>query len=225
MNNSSIIQLKNIHKSYETRFQSVPVLHDINVNFIAGQSVALLGASGSGKSTLMNILGLLDLPSSGQYFLKGVDVAQKSMGECAQIRNQVIGFVFQRFNLLPYLTACENVALPLSYRGVSRRVRMEKAAHILERLGLHDRLGHFPAELSGGQCQRVAIARALVTDPDIILADEPTGNLDSVSGGQALEIFVGLAKQGKTLITVTHDHNVARHMERVITVKDGRLLG
>jgi putative ABC transport system ATP-binding protein len=188
-----------------------------------GEYVAILGPSGSGKSTLMNILGCLDTPSSGTYALNGKEVSQLKRNELAKIRNQQIGFIFQRFNLLEYATAQENVVLPLIYRGVAQLERNRLAADYLGRVGLSDRLHHKPNELSGGQCQRVAIARALVNNPNLILADEPTGNLDSRSGEQIIHLFEECVTQGKTIIIVTHDVALAKRASRIIKILDGRV--
>jgi putative ABC transport system ATP-binding protein len=185
--------------------------------------VAILGPSGSGKSTLLNIIGCLDRPTAGQYFLEGTSVAELGDDDLARLRSRTIGFVFQNYNLLPRTSALENVAAPLLYQGVGRRERHARAAATLERLGLGDRLRHEPSELSGGQQQRVALARALVTDPAVLLADEPTGNLDSASGAEVIGLLRELHGAGRTLVLVTHDPDVAAHADRLVQVRDGRI--
>ena len=202
---------------------TVNALSDINLQVKYGEYIAILGPSGSGKSTLMNVLGCLDKPSSGKYFLDNRDVSDLSRNELATVRNQKIGFIFQSFNLLDYCSALENVALPLVYRGVSRADRLARAREILEQVGLGDRVGHKPNELSGGQKQRVAVARALVSEPEVILADEPTGNLDSKSGEDVMNLFSKLSDSGKTIIVVTHDQKLAKRMRRVIEISDGKV--
>jgi putative ABC transport system ATP-binding protein len=202
----------------------VPALRGVDLDVRAGEYVAIMGPSGSGKSTLMHILGCLDRPSSGEYRLDGKDVSRLGGRELARVRNRKVGFVFQTFNLMPRLTVDENVALPLKYRGgLSRKERRAIARRLLDRLGLTDRVGHRPDELSGGQCQRVAIARALIGEPAILMADEPTGNLDSKAGRDVLATFDELHGAGHTILLVTHDPNVAAHAERVIEVSDGRV--
>lgn len=201
--------------------QEIPVLKGISLDIVKNEYVALMGPSGSGKSTLMNILGCLDTPTAGQYILNGQDVSKMDDNALAEVRGKEIGFVFQQFNLLPRLTALENVALPLVYAGISKKERNEKALHVLEMVNLTDRSHHKPNELSGGQCQRVAIARALVNDPAIILADEPTGNLDSKTSEEIMEIFGSIQQQGNTVILVTHEEDIANHAKRIIRLKDG----
>ena len=201
----AIIHLENIQKSYYMGKQELPVLKGISLNILKNEYVALMGPSGSGKSTLMNIIGCLDTASNGKYILNTQDVSQMEDNALAEVRNQEIGFVFQQFNLLPRLTALENVALPLVYAGMSKKLRNEKAKQVLEMESLTDRSHHKPNELSGGQCQRVAIARALVNDPSIILADEPTGNLDSKTSQEIMEIFGDIHSRGNTVILVTHE--------------------
>ncbi len=197
------------------------VLKNISLDINKNEYVALMGPSGSGKSTLMNILGCLDSPTSGQYILNEKDVSKTTDNELAEVRNKEIGFVFQQFNLLPRLTAAENVALPLVYNGTSKKKRTEQALEMLDRVGLADRSHHKPNELSGGQGQRVAIARALVNNPSIILADEPTGNLDSKTSAEIMEIFSKIQSEGNTIILVTHEEDIANHAHRVVRLRDG----
>jgi len=223
MNEKPLIKLENINKSYYLGNQPVPVLRDINLEMAAGEYNSILGPSGSGKSTLMHILGCLDTISSGHYYLSGRDISQLSVNDLAEIRNRQIGFVFQSFHLLAYASALDNVALPLVYRGMKPKERQDIALHWLTRVGLADRAQHRPNELSGGQRQRVAIARALVTNPDIILADEPTGNLDSHSGTEVIKLFENFVKEGKTIIMVTHDQHLAKRTQRIIRIHDGRI--
>lgn len=216
------ISLQGIGKSYQLAGQHLAILNDVSLSIARGESCGILGASGSGKSTLLNILGLLDLPDCGAYHFAGHDIFHATPDQLAAIRNQQIGFVFQSFNLLPRLSALDNVALPLGYRGVSRQESVARALHMLEQVGLAERAHHRPADLSGGQRQRVAIARALVGAPAVILADEPTGNLDSTNGRQVLGLLLSLNRaEGATLVLVTHDHELASHATRIITLKDG----
>ena len=217
----SIIHLEEIRKSYFMGRHELEVLKGITLNVNRNEYVALMGPSGSGKSTLMNIIGCLDTPSSGTYILNGHDVSEMSDNELAAIRNRQIGFVFQQFNLLPRLTALENVALPLVYAGMGKKQRTEKALRILEMVSLTDRATHRPNELSGGQSQRVAIARALVNDPAIILADEPTGNLDTRTSYEIMEIFGNIHRGGNTVMLVTHEEDIANHAHRIIRLRDG----
>lgn len=217
----SIIHLENILKSYFMGQHGIPVLKGINLDIFKNEYVALMGPSGSGKSTLMNILGCLDSPTAGQYFLNGKDVSKLTDNELAEVRNKNIGFVFQQFNLLPRLTAAENVALPLVYAGINKKVRLQRAKDVLEKVGLGDRSHHRPNELSGGQVQRVAIARALVNNPAIILADEPTGNLDSKTSREVMEIFAQIQDAGNTVILVTHEEEIADYAKRVVRLRDG----
>ncbi len=217
----SIIHLENICKSYFMGKQELQVLKGISLDINKSEYVALMGPSGSGKSTLMNIIGCLDTPSSGNYILNGRDVSKMIDNALAEVRNKEIGFVFQQFNLLPRLTALENVALPLVYAGMNKKQRNEKAKHVMEMVSLTDRSHHKPNELSGGQCQRVAIARALVNDPSIILADEPTGNLDTATSYEIMEIFGKIHDQGNTIILVTHETDIANCARRIVRLRDG----
>src|SRR6476469_1802874 len=217
----AIIHLDNIKKNYYLGKQVIEVLKGISFDILKNEYVALMGPSGSGKSTLMNILGCLDTPTSGTYILNGHDVSSMADNDLADVRNKEIGFVFQQFNLLPRLTAAENVALPLVYAGVPRKQRMEKALEVLSRVNLADRSHHKPNEMSGGQNQRVAIARALVNDPSIILADEPTGNLDSKTAHEIMEIFSKIHEGGNTVILVTHEVDIAEFAHRIVRLKDG----
>lgn len=219
-----LIQCENLGKQYQMGDDTIDALSAINLQVNHGELVAVLGPSGSGKSTLMNMLGCLDSPSSGRYILQGRDVSQLSRNTLADIRNRQIGFVFQSFNLITHASAIDNVALPLVYRGESLEVRRDKAAKLLTQLGLGQRLYHAPGELSGGQRQRVAIARALVTEPNLILADEPTGNLDSRTSREILDLFLALSEAGRTIMVVTHDEHLAQKLQRVIRIEDGRLL-
>lgn len=218
-----IIHLDSIHKSYFMGKQELEVLRGISLEIQKNEYVALMGPSGSGKSTLMNILGCLDTTTSGKYILNNHDVSKMEDDELAGIRNKEIGFVFQQFNLLPRLTALENVALPLVYAGMSKKTRHKKAEEVMEMVSLTDRSHHKPNELSGGQCQRVAIARALVNDPAIILADEPTGNLDSVTSQEIMEIFGDIHQRGNTVILVTHEEDIANYAKRVVRLRDGMI--
>ena len=216
-----IIHIEEIKKSYFMGNQELQVLKGISLDIFKNEYVALMGPSGSGKSTLMNIIGCLDSPSGGTYVLNGKDVSGMADDDLAKVRNEEIGFVFQQFNLLPRLTAAENVALPLVYAGYSKKDRLEKAMAMLERVSLADRSHHKPNELSGGQCQRVAIARALVNDPSIILADEPTGNLDSKTSIEIMDIFSSIQAAGNTVVLVTHEEDIAGFAKRVIRLRDG----
>lgn len=218
---NAIIQLENIQKTYYMGKQSVPVLKGITIDILKEDYVALMGPSGSGKSTLMNILGCLDSPTGGRYILNNKDVSKMIDNDLATVRGEEIGFVFQQFNLLPRLSAAENVALPLVYAGVSKKERMERALHVLDRVNLADRSHHRPNELSGGQCQRVAIARALVNNPSLILADEPTGNLDSKTSVEIMDIFSAIQAQGNTVVLVTHEEDIANYAHRIIRLRDG----
>jgi putative ABC transport system ATP-binding protein len=216
-----IIHLENLKKNYYLGKQVIEVLKGLSLDIFKNEYVALMGPSGSGKSTLMNILGCLDTPTSGTYILNGKDVSSTTDNELAEVRNKEIGFVFQQFNLLPRLSAAENVALPLVYAGVPRKQRMQKALQVLEKVNLADRSHHRPNELSGGQNQRVAIARALVNDPAIILADEPTGNLDSKTSYEIMDIFGKIHEGGNTVILVTHEEDIANFAHRIVRLRDG----
>ena len=217
----AIIHLDNIRKSYFMGKQELQVLKHISLNIQRNEYVALMGPSGSGKSTLMNILGCLDTPTGGDYYLNGHQVSKMLDNDLAEIRNKEIGFVFQQFNLLPRLSAVENVALPLIYSGVPKKQRMEKAMAVLEQVDLADRSHHRPNELSGGQCQRVAIARALVNNPSLVLADEPTGNLDSKTSYEIMNIFGRIQEAGNTIVLVTHEEDIAHYAKRIIRLRDG----
>jgi putative ABC transport system ATP-binding protein len=220
---SAVIQLRGIEKSYFMAGQAIPVLKGIDLDINKNEYVALMGPSGSGKSTLMNILGCLDSPTAGVYDLNGQDVSKMTDDELAGVRNVEIGFVFQQFNLLPRLTAAENVALPLVYAGISKKERIDRAMVALEKVGLAERSHHKSNELSGGQIQRVAIARALVNNPSILLADEPTGNLDSKTSVEVMELFGKIHSGGNTVILVTHEEDIARYAHRVVRLKDGNI--
>lgn len=216
-----IISLEHISRVYNVGSEKIYALRDISLKIFKNEYVALMGPSGSGKSTLMNMLGCLDTPSSGEYVLNGLSVARMSDNELAEVRNKEIGFVFQTFNLLPRQTALENVMLPLVYAGIPKAERIKKAEHTLEQVGLKDRMHHRPNELSGGQRQRVAVARALVNDPAIILADEPTGNLDSKTSIEIMGLFETIHRNGNTIIVVTHEEDIAKYAHRIVRVKDG----
>tara|TARA_R110001592_G_scaffold325782_4_gene606270 strand:- start:179129 stop:179830 length:702 start_codon:yes stop_codon:yes gene_type:complete len=218
---SKVIEVKNIAREYKVGSQLVRALKDVSLNIDRGEYVALMGPSGSGKSTLMNTLGCLDTPTSGSYTLNGQEVEKLVDNELAEIRNKEIGFVFQTFNLMPRYTALENVALPLIYAGKSKAERNAKAEWALEQVGLQDRMDHKPNELSGGQRQRVAVARALVNDPSIILADEPTGNLDSKTSYEIMNLFQDIHDRGNTIILVTHEEDIANYAKRVVRLRDG----
>jgi putative ABC transport system ATP-binding protein len=217
----SIILLENIQKSYFMGSQGIPVLKGIDLEIFKNEYVALMGPSGSGKSTLMNILGCLDSPTAGTYVLNGKDVSKMADNDLAEVRNKDIGFVFQQFNLLPRLSAAENVALPLVYAGVAKKERLERAMEVLAKVGLAERSHHKPNEMSGGQIQRVAIARALINNPAIILADEPTGNLDSKTSVEVMDIFGKIQAAGNTVILVTHEEDIAAYAKRVVRLRDG----
>lgn len=216
-----ILRLEHIYKNYMQDKMEVPVLKDICFEVEKGEYVAIMGPSGSGKTTLMNLIGCLDTPTSGTHQLNGNDLVDYDDKKLSQIRNRSIGFVFQTFHLLPKQTARDNVALPLLYAGVSKKERMERAERALEKVGLGDRMDFKPTQLSGGQKQRVAIARAIVTEPDILLADEPTGALDSASGKQIMELFETLNREGMTVLMITHDAEIASHAKRMVLIRDG----
>ena len=219
----SLIELRDVRKTYELGSQTVHALDGVSLTIERGEYAALMGPSGSGKSTLMNVLGCLDVPTEGTYVLNDRMVRDLSDDELAAIRNREIGFVFQTFNLLPRLTALDNVALPLVYAGLGRSERRERARARLDDVGLGDRIDHRPNELSGGQRQRVAIARALVNDPSIVLADEPTGNLDSTTSYEIMDIFTAIHARGNTVVLVTHEEDIATYANRVIRLRDGRV--
>ena len=218
-----MLQVTNLVKVYQTDKIAVTALKGVSFNIETGSFVSIMGPSGSGKSTLMNILGCLDTPTEGQYFLDGVDVSRMTEKELARIRNIKIGFVFQAFNLLPRITCLRNVELPMIYAGVKEKERKRRAMEALEKVGLANRAHHLPSEISGGQRQRVAIARALVNNPSIIMADEPTGNLDSRSGEEIMGIFQELNREGVTIILVTHEPEIAKHTQRILYFRDGKL--
>jgi len=217
----SMILMRDIVKIYDTGSVMVKALKGVDLDLKSGEFVSIVGPSGSGKSTLMNIAGCLDVPTGGEYILDGEQVGSMEMNELAEIRNKKVGFVFQNFNLLPYATAFENVELPLIFGNVAPRQRRERVAMLLDRVGLGDRMEHKPAELSGGEMQRVAIARALANQPRLILADEPTGNLDSKSGREIINLFEELWKSGSTVLVITHDQTIAKRTNRVVLLKDG----
>lgn len=218
-----MIEMQNINRVYDTGRVKVHALRDVNLHIKEGELIAIMGPSGSGKSTLMNVIGCLDTPTSGRYSLDGKAVNDLDDNDLADIRNRKIGFVFQSFNLLPYASAFENVELPLIFVGMSTAKRKQRVTEMLARVGLADRMDHKPNELSGGQQQRVAIARALANHPRIILADEPTGNLDSASGKEILQLFLDLWKAGNTIIMITHDPSISENCERIIHLKDGMI--
>ena len=218
-----IVQLENVCKNYSQGREPVPVLHDVSMTVEQGEYIAIMGPSGSGKTTLMNLLGCLDVPTSGTYLLEGQDIGSLSDDALADIRNQAIGFVFQNFHLLPKMTALDNVALPLLYRGVSQKDRRVRAEAALKLMGLGDRMDFYPNQLSGGQQQRVAIARAIVGNPKLLLADEPTGALDTASGVQIMDIFRRLSQRGITIIMITHELGIAQCADKIYHILDGRL--
>lgn len=218
---SALIELQHIQRYYKMGGELLYALKDVSVEIQQGEYVALMGPSGSGKSTLMNVLGALDTPSNGKYILNGTDVSDMVDNDLADVRNREIGFVFQTFNLLPRLSALDNVALPLIYAGVKKEDRNKRAAAVLESVGLGDRMHHKPNELSGGQRQRVAVGRALINNPSIILADEPTGNLDTKTSVEIMQLFEDLYNQGNTIIIVTHEEDIAQRAKRIIRLRDG----
>ncbi|HVS33455.1 MAG TPA: ABC transporter ATP-binding protein [Thermoanaerobaculia bacterium] len=222
--NGTIIKMSEVRKVYDTGKVKVEALKGVDLHIHKGEMVAIVGPSGSGKSTLMNLIGCLDTATSGSYELGGENIAGVTRDQLAVIRNRRVGFVFQNFNLLPHITALENVEMPMLFGGVPVKERRQRATALLERVGLGDRVEHKPTELSGGQMQRVAIARSLAMNPDIVLADEPTGNLDSSSGGDIMTIFTELWKQGSTLIIITHDPALAKRASRVVEVHDGKII-
>jgi putative ABC transport system ATP-binding protein len=217
----SLISLTNISRRYVMGTETIHALRDVSLAITRGEYVAIMGPSGSGKSTLMNLLGCLDTPTSGEFILNGVRVSQMDDNDLAEVRNREIGFVFQSFNLLPRSDALHNVELPLIYSGIPAEERREKALHALKHVGLGDRIHHRPNEMSGGQRQRVAIARALVNNPSILLADEPTGNLDSKTGAEIMNLFEALWAKGNTIILVTHEEDIAQHARRIVRIRDG----
>ena len=218
-----MIQVEDVHKSYDLGETFVHALRGVSFNIKVGEFVSIMGPSGSGKSTLMNIVGCLDTPSKGTYLLNDRNIGNLDEEQLAGIRNEEIGFVFQKFHLLPRSSALENVALPLKYASVKQSERLTRAEEVLDKVGLSNRLTHKPTELSGGEQQRVAIARALVNSPSILFADEPTGNLDSKTGHQVLEIFKDLNKRGQTIVVITHEREIAEQSQRTITIKDGEI--
>jgi|UniRef100_UPI004025CB3B putative ABC transport system ATP-binding protein len=220
---SALVEIKDVCKIYNPGENEVRALDHVSLTIDEQEFVAIIGHSGSGKSTLMNMLGCLDVPTSGEYWLHGQDVSALSDDELSDIRNREIGFIFQGFNLIPNLTALENVELPLIYRGVSKSVREELSVEALKKVGLEHRMDHKPSEMSGGQQQRVAIARAIAQAPPVILADEPTGNLDSNSTKEIMDILKGLHKEGRTVILITHDNEIAAQAKRVIQIRDGKI--
>jgi len=220
----SLIEIHNLTKIYKMGENEVRALDGINLNIKKGEFVSIIGQSGSGKTTLMNIIGCLDIKTSGDYFINGIDTSKLTDNQLAELRSREIGFIFQNFNLLQKMTSLENVELPMIYLGMSAKERRKRAEMLLEMVGLKERMNHRPNELSGGQQQRVAIARALANNPHLILADEPTGNLDSKSGSDVLNVIKELNKNGNTIILITHDSNIAEQAKRIIRIKDGRIL-
>ncbi|MFP4844164.1 ABC transporter ATP-binding protein [Winogradskyella sp. PE311] len=219
-----MIQIKDLHKSYHMGSNSLHVLKGINFDVKEGDLVSIMGSSGSGKSTLLNILGMLDEADEGQYILDGVPIKNLNEKIAARYRNEFLGFIFQSFNLINYKSAADNVALPLYYKGVSRKERIEKAEHYLEKVGLADWSHHLPSELSGGQKQRVAIARALASEPKVLLADEPTGALDTTTSYEVMELIQGINDEGKTILVVTHEDDIAHMTKRIVNLKDGLII-
>lgn len=219
-----IIKLKDVSKHYFLGGEIIKAVDEINITINKGEFIAIVGPSGSGKSTMMNLIGALDLATKGEIYLDSINIELLRESELALLRSRKIGFIFQTFNLIPTLTALENVMLPMVFRGISLRYRKEKAKELLEKMGLGQRLDHLPNELSGGERQRVAIARALVNDPEVILADEPTGNLDTKRGKEIVEMFKNLSKENKTIILVTHDQELAKYANKIYKLKDGRIV-
>ncbi|OMP31376.1 MULTISPECIES: ABC transporter ATP-binding protein [Mangrovimonas] len=219
-----MIEIKNIHKSYHMGSNSLHVLKGINFNVKEGELVSIMGSSGSGKSTLLNILGMLDEADSGEYVLDGFPIQNLNEKIAAKYRNEFLGFIFQSFNLINYKSALDNVALPLYYQGIKRKERIDKARHYLEKVGLGPWSNHLPSELSGGQKQRVAIARALASDPKVLLADEPTGALDTATSYEVMELIQGINDEGKTILVVTHEHDIANMTKRIVNLKDGVII-
>ena len=219
-----LLELKNVHKEYEMGDSIIHAVDDASLEIKQGDFLAIVGPSGSGKSTMMNLVGALDLATKGDIFLDGLNIEDLEESDLAQIRGKKVGFIFQTFNLIPTQTALENVMLPMLFQDVPREEREERAGELLEKVGLGDRMDHLPGELSGGQRQRVAIARALANDPEIILADEPTGNLDTKTGEEIIQMFIKLNKEGKTVIVVTHDLELANRAEKIIKLRDGRII-